>query len=116
VLLEGAPHIVRVATATPSAPFKTYRLVLADKAALLIALFIASVALCFWLLGIVGLWGRPQLRFDYAMIVWTIEAQVALALPVWLFLRFIGIVLRIISAWSQASRDGGRVPSARIEE
>jgi len=67
--------------------FKRIRLVWADKIVLVMALFIAGAAFLFWILGIVGLEGRPHLRFDNAMINWTIEAELALVPSIWLLLR-----------------------------
>jgi hypothetical protein len=113
MLLEAPIDIVRVAGATDSPSFKLYRLAMADKAAMLIALIIAAAALFFWLLGIVGLWGSPQSRFDHAMIVWTAEAELALVLPIWLFLRVMEIVVGVTNRWLLASRYGVRRQAER---
>ena len=83
-------------------PLTAFRLVLADRVALLIAFLVAAAMFFFWVLGLVGLGGLPQSRFDHAMIVWLIEAELALALPIWLFLRVIDVVVRAKSWRSRA--------------
>ena len=76
--------------------FKRFRLIWADKLALLMALVIAAVAFLFWVVGIVGLDGRPHLRFDNAMIDWTIQAESALVPTMWLLLRAVDFGARAL--------------------
>lgn len=101
---EVAEDGVRVGEWSWHGPFKGYRLVLADKAALLVALIIAAAMSFFWILGMVGLWGSPLLRFDHVIIIWTLEAELALAPPIWLFFRVMDIVVGVKTRWWQASR------------
>jgi len=85
-------------------PPSAFRIVLADKVALLIAFLIAAAMCFFWILGLVGLGGLSQSRFDHAMLVWAIETELALALPIWLFLRAIDAIVRIGNQRSRAFR------------
>ena len=71
--------------------FKNFRLVWADKLALLLACFIAGTAFLFWISGTVGLEGYSNPRFDGAMIDWTLKAELLLVPPMWLLLRVIDI-------------------------
>jgi hypothetical protein len=103
MLMETPIDIIRVAGGTNHPPFRGYRLFLADKVALLIASIIAAAVLFFWLLGIAALWGRPQFRFDHAMIVWMIEAELMIVLPTWLLLRIANIAARLTNRWWNAS-------------
>jgi hypothetical protein len=61
----------------------------------MIALIIAGGAAYVWLLGMIGLWGRPQLDFDRAMITWLAEMELALALPLWLLLRAVNVIVKM---------------------
>ncbi len=79
---------------------------------MLIALIVAAAALYFWLLGIVCLWGKPQIRFDHAMLIWTFEAELALVLPIWLFLRGVDTMIGATSRWLRESRYGVRRDAA----
>ncbi|MGA7713322.1 MAG: hypothetical protein WCA81_15565 [Rhizomicrobium sp.] len=90
--------------------FKGIRLIWADKLALALALFIAAGAFLCWVLGIVGLDGHPNGRFDQAMLDWTTQLEFALVPAVWVLLRFtdftakaLSQVLRFALARSRAS-------------
>jgi len=82
---------------------KRIRLVWADKVVLVMALLIAGAALLCWILGIIGLEGRSHLRFDSAMCDWTIEAELMLVPPVWLFLRLTDFGARALVRWLRSS-------------
>jgi hypothetical protein len=104
VLAEIAGDIVRVAQGPHYAPWKGPHLILADKAALLIAFIVAAAMAYFWTLGMVGLWGSPLLRFDHVMIGWTLEAELVFVLPIWLFLRIMDIAVAATNRHWQADR------------
>ena len=104
MIAEGPQDIVRVANGSNSPLFKAFRMVLADKIALLIAFLIAAAMVFFWILGLIGLSGLPQAKFDHAMIVWAIETELALALPIWLVLRTIDALVRVMNQRSRAYR------------
>jgi hypothetical protein len=91
--LETFPNIVRVGSR--SGPFKGARFSRTDRGALMIALIIAGGAAYVWLLGMIGLWGRPELNFDRAIITWLTETELALALPAWLLLRAANAIMRM---------------------
>lgn len=93
--LEALRDFVGVVDDTHVVPFRTHYLGLADRIALLIALLIAATASYCWLLGIIGLWGKPQFRFADAMIIWGIEVELALALPAWLLMKIITVIVRM---------------------
>jgi len=76
--------------------FKNFRLIWADKLALLLAFFIAGTAFLFWISGIVGLAGYSNLRFDGAMVDWTLKAETLLVPPTWVFLRVMDLGARIL--------------------
>jgi len=76
--------------------FKNFRLIWADKLALLLAFFIAGTAFLFWISGTVGLAGYSNLRFDGAMLDWTLKAESLLVPPIWLFLRAIDLGARVL--------------------
>lgn len=75
------------------------RLVWADKVVLLMALFIAGAAILCWIIEVVGLEGRPHLRFDSAMIDWTVKTELMLLPPLWLFLRVTDFGARAVGRW-----------------
>ncbi len=93
MLLEVPPDIVRVGS--HGRLFKGVPLAGTDRAALTVAVFIAGAAAYVWLLGMIGLWGRPQLDFDRAMITWLAEMELALALPLWLLLRAVNVIVKM---------------------
>ena len=76
---------------------KRSRLVWADKVALVMALFIVGVAFYCWIIGIIGLDGRPHLRFDNAMLDVTLKAEFTLVPPIWLFLRSVDFCARALA-------------------
>jgi hypothetical protein len=78
-------------------------LIWADKVAVLTVLFIAGVAFLCWVIGIVGLDGRPHARFDSAMLDWAVEAELMLAPPIWLFLRGMDFGARALGRWLRSS-------------
>jgi len=104
VIAEGPQDIVRVANGSNSPLFNAFRMVLVDKIALLIAFLIAAAMCLFWILGLVGLGGLPHSRFDHAMLVWAIETELALVVPIWLFLRAIDALVRISNKRSRSYR------------
>ena len=89
--LEISPDIVRVGSR--SGPFKGARFSRIDRGALMIALIIAGGATYVWLLGIIGLWGIPDLDFDRAIITWLAEIELALPLPAWLLLQAANVII-----------------------
>ena len=92
--------------------FGKFRLVWADKLALLLAFFILGAGFLFWMSAIVGLEGYPHLRFDQAMIDWTLNAELLLVPPIWLLLRAIDIGARALGQLLQSSL--GRVRSGEL--
>ena len=74
-----------------------YRFVWPELIVLPIALIIAGGVCAFWLIGDLSLAGYPHQRFDSAMAHGTINAEVVLVLPIWLFLRAADIGVRILS-------------------
>jgi hypothetical protein len=91
---------------------RRFRLHWADKTALLLALFIAGTAFLFWIVGIVGLDGRPHLRFDAAMIDWTTQAELTLVTSLWLFLRGLDFGAKALVRWLRSSL--GRIRSGEL--
>ncbi len=84
--------------------FKKFRLVWADKLTLLMALVVAVVSVLVWLLGIVALDGLSQSRLDRAIMDWTIQAELALVLPLWMVLRVIDFSMRTLGRWLWPNR------------
>ena len=93
---------------------KRFRLIWADKLALLLAFFIAGAAFLFWIVGVVGLEGHPQLRFDNAMINWTFQAEVALVPTTWLLLRAMDIGARALVRFLRSSLRRARSVELRL--
>ena len=93
------------------------RFIWADKIALLMVLFIAGSAVLFWAVGVVGLEGRPHPRLDSAMIDWTINAELMLVPPIWLFLRVVDFSARALGRLLRSSlgriSGGLRIPAYR---
>ena len=82
---------------------KRHLLVWADKLVLLVALLIAGTALLCWVLGIIGLEGRSNPRFDGAIIDWTVSAELMLIVPLWLFLRILDFGAKALGRWLRLS-------------
>jgi hypothetical protein len=78
---------------------KWYRFIWPEMIVLPIALIIAGGACVFWFLGDMSLAGYPHQRFDSAMYLGTINAEMVLVLPIWLFLRAADIGVRVLR-WS----------------
>jgi signal transduction histidine kinase len=76
--------------------FKGIQLIWADKFALALALFIIIAAVLCWVLGIVGLDGHPNQRFDQAMLDWTTQLEFALVPAVWLLLRIMDFTAKVL--------------------
>jgi hypothetical protein len=92
------------------------RLVWADKVALLLALLVVGVMFVCWIVGIIGLEGRPHLRFDSAMFDGAVKAEWMVVLPIWVFLRVMDFGAKALVRWLRSSlgrvRSGGlRLPS-----
>jgi len=83
--------------------FGRFRLIWADKLALLMALVIAAVAFLFWIVGFVGLDGLSHLRFDNAIIDWTIQAEESLVPTIWLLLRGLDFGARALARFLRSS-------------
>ena len=88
------------------------RLVWADKLALVLALLIAGIMFLCWIVGIIGLEGRPHLRFDSAMFDGTGKAEWMLVLPLWAFLRVVDFGARALVRWLRSSL--GRIRSGAL--
>lgn len=76
--------------------FKKMQLIWADKIALSLALFIVAAAGLCWIMGMVGLDGHPNLRFDNAMLDWTTQLELILVPAVWLLLRVLDFAARAV--------------------
>lgn len=64
----------------------------ADKMALGLALLIAAAGLFVWIPAAIALRTAFDGSFDRYMLMWTVEAELAIALPLWLGLRLIGFI------------------------
>jgi len=76
--------------------FKGIRLMWADKFALVLTVLVAAAALLCWVLGIVGLDGHPNMRFDQAMLDWTTQLELIFVPVVWLLLRGADLTARTL--------------------
>lgn len=64
----------------------------ADKVALGLALLIAAASLFVWIPAAIALRTAFDGSFDRYMLLWTVEAELAIALPLWLGLRVIDFI------------------------
>lgn len=64
----------------------------ADKVALGLALLIAAAGLFVWIPAAIALRTAFDGSFDRYMLLWIVEAELAIALPLWLGLRVIDFI------------------------
>ncbi len=64
----------------------------ADKIALRVALLIAAGGLFVWVPAAIALRTAFDVSFNRYILLWTVEAELAVALPLWLGLRLIGFI------------------------
>lgn len=76
--------------------FKRIRWNWADMFGLALALFVAAAALLCWVLGIIGLDGHPNIRFDQAILDWTTQLELTFVPAVWVLLRMIDFTARAL--------------------
>ena len=76
---------------------KLYRFIWPEMVALPIALIIAGGAYAFWIVGVLSLAGYQHQRFDSAIYEATVNAELVLVLPLWLFLRAMDLSVRYLS-------------------
>jgi hypothetical protein len=88
------------------------RLIWADKIGLVLAILVAGVVLVCWIVGIIGLDGRPHLRFDSAMFDGAVKAEWMLVLPIWAFLRVMDFGARALVRWLRSTL--GRIRSGAL--
>ena len=93
---------------------KRFRLIWADKLALLLAFFIAGAAFLFWIIGVVDLEGFSRLRFDNAMLDWTINTELALVPAMWLLLRAMDFCARALVRFLRSSLRRARSVELRL--
>ena len=75
---------------------KWYRFLWPELLVLPIALILAGGAYGIWIVGANSLAGFPHQRFDDAMVQGTLQAELVLVLPIWLFLRGADIGARML--------------------
>jgi hypothetical protein len=96
---------------------KWYRVGWPEKVVLPIAAIIAGGAFTVWIIGVLSLVGYSHQRFDSAMFVTAIKAELILILPIWLFLRAADIGVRVLSRLSRPSlravASAGLLPTAQ---
>ena len=90
------------------------RLVWADKVSRVLALLVAGIVLLFWINGIIGLDGRPHLRFDNAMFDGAVKAEWMVVLPFWVFLRVMDFGARALFRWARLSLNRLRSGALRL--
>ena len=86
---------------------KWYRFLWPEMIVLPIVLIIAGGAYAFWFVGALSLAGYAHQRFDSAMYLGTINAEVVLILPIWLFLRAADLCVRLLRRPFRPGRSAG---------